>query len=91
MRRSLKHYNLDAILAVGYRVRSGRGTPSGSGYIPSVGVAGQRLHPDDERVKAGIAVEMNTSKNCLRRIRDIRNSERLFYQRCGHLRHERGL
>ena len=32
VQRSLKHYNLDVILAVGYRVRSPRGTP-----VPPVG------------------------------------------------------
>lgn len=29
VRRNLKHYNLDAIISVGYRVKSSQGTPAG--------------------------------------------------------------
>ena len=54
--RQVEHYSLDAILAVGYRVRSGRGTTFRQW-------ATARL------------------SELLARIRDIRSSERLFYQK----------
>jgi len=82
VRRSLKHYNLDAILAVGYRVRSGRGTAFrqwATSRLSELLVKGFTL--DDERVKAGIAIGDEYFEELLERIRDIRNSERLFYQK----------
>ena len=54
VRRSLKHYNLDMILAVGYRVRSPRGTQFRQWATARLGellVKGFTL--DDERIKAG--------------------------------------
>ena len=79
------HYSLDAILAVGYRVRSPRGTQFRRW-------ATERLHEylvkgfvlDDERLKnppvAGSAVP-DRFDELLSRIRDIRASERRMYLR----------
>lgn len=54
VQRSLRHYNLDAILAVGYRVRSPRGTAFrqwATARLSELLVKGFTL--DDERIKAG--------------------------------------
>ncbi len=54
VRRTVDHYNLDAILAVGYRVRSGRGTQFrqwATSRLSELLVKGFTL--DDERIKAG--------------------------------------
>ena len=78
VKRNIDHYNLDMIIALGYRVQS------------EVAVrfriwATQRLHEyiqkgftmDDERLKQG---GNRYFKELLQRIRDIRSSERNFYQ-----------
>ena len=78
VKRSIEHYNLDMIIALGYRVQS------------DVAVrfriwATQRLHEyiqkgftiDDNRLKQG---GNRYFKELLQRIRDIRSSERNFYQ-----------
>ena len=54
VRRRLKHYNLDVVLAVGYRVRSARGTAFRQWATLRLGellLKGFTL--DDERIKAG--------------------------------------
>jgi len=54
VRRCLKHYSLDVILAVGYRVRSPRGTlfrQWATARLTELLVKGFTL--DDERIKAG--------------------------------------
>ena len=82
VRRSLKHYNLDAILAVGYRVRSARGTAFrqwATARLSELLVKGFTL--DDERIKAGRTLGTDYFDELLARIRDIRSSERLFYQK----------
>lgn len=78
VQREIDHYNLDMIIALGYRVQS------------SIAVrfrrwATQRLHEyiqkgftmDDERLKHG---GNRYFRELLQRIRDIRSSERNFYQ-----------
>ena len=78
VKRNIDHYNLDMIIALGYRVQS------------DVAVrfriwATKRLHEyiqkgftmDDERLKQG---GNRYFKELLQRIRDIRSSERNFYQ-----------
>lgn len=78
VKRNIDHYNLDMIIALGYRVQS------------EVAVrfriwATHRLHEyiqkgftmDDERLKQG---GNRYFKELLQRIRDIRSSERNFYQ-----------
>ncbi|MEX1098643.1 MAG: virulence RhuM family protein [Planctomycetales bacterium] len=76
------HYNLDAILAVGYRVRSPRGTlfrQWATARLRELLVKGFTL--DDERIKAGRTIGADYFDELLARIRDIRASERLFYQK----------
>ena len=78
VKRNIDHYNLDMIIALGYRVQS------------EIAIrfriwATQRLHEyiqkgftmDDERLKQG---GNRYFKELLQRIRDIRSSERNFYQ-----------
>ncbi len=79
------HYSLDAILAVGYRVRSARGTQFrrwATERLREYLVKGFTL--DDERLKnppvAGSAVP-DRFDELLERIRDIRASERRMYLR----------
>jgi hypothetical protein len=77
-----KHYNLDMILAVGYRVRSARGTAFrqwATARLSELLVKGFTL--DDERIKAGRTLGETYFDELLARIRDIRSSERLFYQK----------
>lgn len=80
--RTIDHYNLDAILAVGYRVRSARGTAFRQWATARLGellVKGFTL--DDERLKEGRTLGSHYFDELLERIRDIRASERLFYQK----------
>jgi len=83
VRRSVKHYNLDAVLAVGYRVRSLRGTQFrqwATERLREYLVKGFTM--DDERLKhppgPGIPDYFD---ELLERIRDIRASERRIYLR----------
>jgi hypothetical protein len=81
--RSLKHYNLDAILAVGYRVRSQRGTQFrqwATAHLSEYLVKGFTM--DDERLKNPPgAGHTDYFDELLERIREIRASERRFYQK----------
>lgn len=82
VRRMVEHYNLDMILAVGYRVRSQRGMQFRQWATARLGellVKGFTL--DDERIKAGRTLGQDYFDELLARIRDIRSSERLFYQK----------
>jgi hypothetical protein len=79
--RSLKHYNLEAILAVGYRVQSPRGTQFrqwATARLHEYLVKGFTL--DDERLKGGGGV-VDYFDELLGRIREIRASEARVYQR----------
>ena len=78
--RLVDHYNLDAVLHVGYRVRSPRGaqfrqwaTETLKGYL----VKGFVL--DDERFKRG--ADTDYFEELLARIRDIRSSEKMFWRK----------
>jgi len=80
--RLIDHYNLQAILAVGYRVRSLRGTQFrrwATTQLQELLVKGFVL--DDARLKEGRALGDEYFDELLERIRDIRASERLFYQK----------
>jgi hypothetical protein len=80
--RIVDHYNLEAILAVGYRVRSDRGTlfrQWATQQLAELLTKGFVL--DDERIKAGRTIAGDYFDELLARIRDIRASERLFYQK----------
>ncbi|MCW0389199.1 hypothetical protein NB722_003738 [Xanthomonas sacchari] len=80
VRRNLRHYNLDAILAVGYRVRSARGTQFrqwATARLSEYLVKGFAL--DDERLKRG--PDDGYFEELLGRIRDIRSSEKMFWRK----------
>jgi hypothetical protein len=82
VKRNLKHYNLEAILAVGYRVQSHRGTQFrqwATQQLKELIEKGFVL--DDERLKAGRSLAQDYFDELLARIRDIRSSERRFYQK----------
>ncbi|MBQ5610083.1 MAG: virulence RhuM family protein [Fibrobacteraceae bacterium] len=78
VKREIEHYNLDVIIAIGYRIQSAVATRFRRW-------ATERLHEyiqkgfslDDERLKNG---RNRYFKELLQRIRDIRSSERNFYQ-----------
>ncbi len=77
----VKHYNLDAIISVGYRVNSLRGTQFriwATQRLREYIVKGFAL--DDERLKEG-GGRARYFDELLQRIRDIRTSERNFYQK----------
>jgi len=70
-------YNLDMILAIGYRVRSARGAQFrryASTVLKEYLIEGAAL--DEEK----LAGDLSYFKKLQQRIRDIRSSERLFYQ-----------
>ena len=81
--REIEHYNLDAILAVGFRVRSHRGTQFRQwaiGRLNEYLVKGFTM--DDERLKNPPGEgQKDYFDEQLERIRDIRSSERRFYQK----------
>lgn len=81
--RTLRHYRLEAILAVGFRVRSRRGTQFRQWATARLGeylVKGFTM--DDERLKNPPgAGQKDYFDELLERIRDIRASERRFYQK----------
>jgi hypothetical protein len=80
VKRSLKHYNLDMILAVGYRVRSLRGTQFrqwATTHLREYLIKGFVL--DDARLKEPGGLDY--FDELLERIRDIRASEKRFYQK----------
>ena len=81
--REIEHYNLPAILAVGYRVRSHRGTQFrqwATARLSEYLVKGFTM--DDERLKNPPGMgQTDYFDELLERIRDIRSSERRFYQK----------
>ena len=81
--RDIEHYNLDAILAVGFRVRGHRGTQFRQwaiGRLNEYLVKGFTM--DDERLKNPPGKgQKDYFDDLLERIRDIRSSERRFYQK----------
>ena len=80
VRRQLAHYHFDAILAVGYRVRSARGTQFrqwATAQLSDLVVKGFVM--DDARLKDPVANDY--FDELLARIREIRASEKRFYQK----------
>ncbi len=79
--KQVKYYNLDVIISVGYRVKSPQGTKFRQW-------ATKRIHEyivkgftmDDDRLKQE-GVRSRYFEELLQRIRDIRSSERNFYQK----------
>ena len=79
--RKLKHYNLDAIISVGYRVQSHTATRFrqwATGQLTEYLVKGFVL--DDERLK-NPDQPFDYFEELTRRIQDIRTSEKRFYQK----------
>lgn len=80
--RMVSHCNLEMIIAIGYRVRSHRGTQFRRW-------ATERLHEylvkgfamDDKRLMEGKTLGADYFDELLERIRDIRASEKRFYQK----------
>jgi hypothetical protein len=82
--RMVTHYNLDMILAIGYRVRSPRGTQFrqwATNTLREYLTKGFVL--DDQRLKdaRNLPGGRDYFEELLERIRDIRASERRFYQK----------
>jgi len=80
--RLMDFYNLDMILAIGYRVRSHRGVQFRSWATERLReyiVKGFVL--DDERLKGERALGVDYFDELLERIRDIRASEKRFYHK----------
>ncbi|HEX4954955.1 MAG TPA: virulence RhuM family protein [Thermoanaerobaculia bacterium] len=81
--RAVEHYNLDAIIAVGYRVNSYQATQFriwATRTLREFMIKGFVL--DDERLKQGKAYfGKDYFEELLERIREIRASERRFYQK----------
>ena len=83
VRRNIEYYNLDASISVGYRVNSYQATQFriwATKTLKEYIIKGFVL--DDERLKQGNKVFGNDYfEELLERIREIRASERLFYQK----------
>ena len=80
--RSVVHYNLDAIIAVGFRVNSARAIlfrQWAAGVLRDFAIRGYVL--DKERLKNGAFFSKEYYENLLAEIREIRASERRFYQK----------
>lgn len=78
--REIEHYNLDVIISVGYRVKSLQGTQFriwATQRLKEYIIKGFTIN--DERLKSGNS--MNYFNELQERIRDIRISERFFYQK----------
>jgi len=82
VRRKVDFYNLDAIIAVGYRVNSYQATQFriwATKTLKEFVIKGFVL--DDERLKQGKSFGKDYFDELLERIREIRASERRFYQK----------
>ncbi len=78
--RALDHYNLDVIISVGYRVKSVQGTQFriwATQRLKEYIIKGFTLN--DDRLKSGSS--MNYFNELQERIREIRLSEKFFYQK----------
>lgn len=77
-----KHYNLDAIIAVGYRVNSKRATAFrqwATRILRDYAIRGYVI--DKERMKNGTFFNRDYFDSLLEEVREIRASERMFYQK----------
>lgn len=76
------HYNLDVIISIGYRVKSPRGTQFriwATQRLREYIIKGFTM--DDERLKQVNNIGSDYFGELLERIRDIRSSEKRFYQK----------
>jgi len=81
VKRDVEYYNLDMIISVGYRVNSTRATKFriwATERLKEYIIKGFTM--DDERLKQG-GKQARYFEELLQRIRDIRSSERNFYQK----------
>ncbi len=77
-----KHYNLDAIISVGYRVNSKKATQFrqwATSVLKEFAIKGFVL--DKKRLENGTFLGQNYFEKLLEEIREIRLSERMFYQK----------
>lgn len=82
VRRTIKHYNLDAIIAVGYRVNSKRATAFrqwATNVLSEFTLRGYLI--DKKRMENGAFLDEDYFERLLEEIREIRLSERRFYQK----------
>ena len=82
VQRSILHYNLDAIIAVGYRVNSKRATAFrqwATGVLRDFTLRGYVM--DRKRMENGAFLGEDYFERLLEEIREIRLSERRFYQK----------
>jgi hypothetical protein len=80
--RDVDHYNLDAIIAVGFRVNSARAIQFrqwAAAVLRDFAVRGYVL--DKERLKNGAFLGKDYFEDLLAEVREIRASERRFYQK----------
>ena len=80
--RKIEFYNLDAIISVGYRVNSTRATQFrkwATQVLKTFAIKGYVL--DKERMKNGSYLGYKFFDDLLEEIREIRLSERIFYQK----------
>jgi len=80
--RGVDHYNLDAIISVGYRVNSVRATQFrqwATNVLREFAIKGYVL--DKKRMENGSFLGEDYFERLLEEIREIRLSERLFYQK----------
>lgn len=81
VKRAVEFYNLDAIIAVGYRVNSKRATQFriwATQVLREYMIKGFAM--DDERLKNGSYFGKDYFRELLERVRSIRSSERRIYQ-----------
>lgn len=82
VKRNVEFYNLDAIISVGYRVNSIRATQFrrwATNILKTFTIQGYVL--DKERMKSGSFIDKDYFEKLLEEIREIRLSERRFYQK----------
>ncbi len=82
VQRKIEYYNLDMIISVGYRVKSHVATRFrqwATQQLREYIIKGFVL--DDERLKQGVNIGSDYFDEILERIRDIRSSEKRFYQK----------
>ena len=80
--RGIDHYNLEAIIALGYRINSTTATDFrkwATRVLKDYAIRGYAL--DNERLKNGAFFSKKYFDDLILEIRDIRESERNFYQR----------
>lgn len=79
--REIEHYNLEVIISLGYRINSQRATDFrrwATQVLKAYAIRGYVL--DDARLKNGAYLSKQYFKDLILEIRDIRESERNFYQ-----------